>query len=265
MSRYPGAKWRPLKENATQPEIKPTQLIFHSAVSKGLSLFDFFEQDKVVVESHMYVQDDGDTEQYIDTNTQADANYKANPRAISVETWDNGDPDTVPWTPKQLRRLADIAAWAHIEHDIPIVRAPSATSPGMGGHTDYPSWSNVKGKTCPGRARVGQIPLILKMAQAIVDGRLKSPLTQGDDLVLDAATTKQLRTLLQAELRTVLGNANSEVDADRTHDSLADVERSLREVLGRLDAIESALRAGASATASSLPDEPVTPEEQPTG
>lgn len=242
MSRYPGAKWRPLKENDKQPEIVPTQLIFHSAVSKGESLFDFFNRELVVVESHLYVQEDGDAEQYIDSNVQADANYRANPRALSVESWDDGDPDTVLWTPKQMRRLADIAAWAHLEHDIPLVRAPAWNLPGMGGHTDYKKWSNVSGKTCPGLARRGQVDTIIAMGQAVVDGKLKSLISplQGD-IMLDAATAGQIKKIVQAEIRTALGNSNSDTDADKTHDSIADIRRDLRVVEDKLDAIVEAL------------------------
>jgi hypothetical protein len=233
-----------LRENNTQPQIVPTQLIFHSAVSKGESLFDFFNHELVVLESHLYVQEDGDAEQYIDSNVQADANYKANPRALSVESWDDGDPDTVPWTPKQMRRLADIAAWAHLEHDIPLVRAPAWNLPGMGGHTDYKKWSNVSGKTCPGLARRGQVDTIIAMGQAIVDGKLKSLISplQGD-IMLDAATAGQIKKIVQAEIRTVLGNPNDDKDADNTHDSIADIRRDLRAVGKQLDGIVKALAA----------------------
>lgn len=228
MSRYPGAKWRPLTENETQRHITATQLIFHSAVSKGKSLFDFFEQKDVVVESHFYVEDDGNVEQYMDTNVQADANYKANPRAISVETWDNGDPDHVPWNSAQLYRLAEIAAWAHLEHDIPLVRAPSPTSPGMGGHTDYPEWTNVPGKTCPGLARRGQVKTIIAMAQAMVDNHVPiPPKPEEREFGVDK---NEFVTTLRAELRTILGNANSDTDKDPTHDSLADIRRDLADV-----------------------------------
>lgn len=228
MSRYPGATWRPLTENEKQHHISPTQLIFHSAVSKGDSLFGFFEQEKVVVESHMYVQDDGDVEQYMDTNVQADANYKANPRAISVETWDNGDPDHVPWNSAQLYRLAEIAAWAHLEHSIPLVRCPTPTSPGVGGHTDYPEWTNVPGKTCPGLARRGQVKTIIALAQAMVDGYIPIP-PKPEEKVFDM-DEKRFVELLQENLRTVLGNANNDKDSDKTHDSIADVRRDIREL-----------------------------------
>lgn len=260
MSRYPGATWRPLTENYAQHKIKPTQLIFHSAVSKGDSLFDFFERKDVVVESHMYVQDDGDVEQYMDTNVQADANYKANPRAIAVETWDNGEPDYVPWNSAQLYRLAEIAAWAHLEHDIPLVRAPSPTSPGMGGHTDYPEWTNVPGKTCPGIARKVQVNTIIAMAQVMVSGKIPTPPTPKiGELIMDQATALQVRKIFQEELHTVLGNANSEVDKDKTHDSIADIRRDLREMVGHLNTLADAVKKLSDGPGAQPAAEPETP------
>lgn len=172
MSRYPGATFRPLAENSTEPLITPTQLILHSAVTKADSLWGYFQRKDIELESHLYVQHDGDCEQYIDTGRQADANYKANVRAISVETWDNGDPDHLPWNEAQLLRLVDIAVWAHRTHSIPLRLAPSWDAPGIGGHTLYPTmWTNVKGKTCPGQARKPQIAVILSRAKARVSGQ----------------------------------------------------------------------------------------------
>lgn len=260
MSRYPGATWRPLTENATQRKIKPTQLIFHSAVSKGDSLFGYFQQKGVVVESHLYVQDDGDVEQYMDSHVQADANYKANPRAISVETWDNGDPDHVPWNSAQLYRLAEIAAWAHLEDDIPLVRAPSPTSPGMGGHTDYPEWSNVKGKTCPGLARRGQVKTILAMAKAMVDGHVPIP-PKPEEREFGVDKT-EFRKVLQEELRTILGNANEEKDKDETHYALGDVQRDLEDLKTRVTDLADQFANSQNAKPADLPDaEPVDPEK----
>lgn len=271
MSRYPGATWRPLVENATQRKIKPTQLIFHSAVSKGDSLFGYFSQKNVIVESHLYVQDDGDVEQYMDSHVQADANYKANPRAISVETWDNGDPDHVPWNSAQLYRLAEIAAWAHLDDDIPLVRAPSPTSPGMGGHTDYEEWSNVKGKTCPGLARKRQVKTILAMAQAMVDGHIPIPPKPEDrgELIVNTADEAKVRQIFQEELRTVLGNPNSDTDKDKTHYALGDVERDMNDVkeqvgelMTRVTDLADQFANSQNAKAADLPDpEPVDPEK----
>ena len=170
MTQIKGAEWRPLKENKTEQLITATQLIYHSGVTKSDSLWGYFQRDDVVVESHLYVDHLGSIEQYIDLDRQADANYKANIRAISVETWDNGDPDHVPWNDAQMRALVDITVQVHRLKHVPILLAPAWDKPGMGGHTRFPEWSNVRGKTCPGLARRSQVAVILNRAKAIVVG-----------------------------------------------------------------------------------------------
>lgn len=57
-----------------------------------------------------------------------------------------------------------------------------------------------------------------------------APVDDAEEFVVDAETAKQITAIVQKELRTALGNANSETDADPTHDSLADVRRDLREI-----------------------------------
>lgn len=170
MTRIKGAEWRPIKENSTEPPITATQLIFHSAVTKADSLWGYFQRNDVMVESHLYVDERGTIEQYIDLDRQADANYQANVRAISVETWDNRDPNHIPWNDAQMKALVDIALQVHRLKRVPLIMAPAWDKPGMGGHTRFPQWSNVRGKTCPGLARRAQVAVILNRAKAIDEG-----------------------------------------------------------------------------------------------
>lgn len=182
MARMPGAAWMPLPENATAPHITATQVILHSAVGSG-SLYRFF-RDSSNLESHFWVDESGRIEQYVDTGRRADANLDANARAISVETADNGHPDTFPWTPAQLDSLARIIAWAHAEHGIPIRRCPAWDKPGVGYHTMWgaPSHWTPVAKTCPGKIRIGQFPHVLDLAQ-----ETDMPLTDADAAKLWAA------------------------------------------------------------------------------
>lgn len=179
MARYPKATWRPLPEQTgsnpavpREPLITPTQGIFHSAVGAG-SLFGYFERTGVVVESHLWNGLDGAVEQYVDTERQADANYLANARAVSVETADRGDPDEQPWTPEQMASNVDIVVWLHDVHRIPIRRCPTWDAPGFGYHTMFGApgpWTPVN-KSCPGRARIAQFDAILDRAALIVRQR----------------------------------------------------------------------------------------------
>lgn len=152
---YPGAVRRPLPEDAAQASIRPRQFIAHSAVGAG-SLFGYFVRSSVALESHLWVSKAvlSRVEQYVRATRRADANYLSNPWAISVETADNGDPDTDPWDAFQIEQLARLAVWAHREHGIPLELAPRWDAPGMGWHSMFPGrWTNVRGKTCAGQVR----------------------------------------------------------------------------------------------------------------
>ena len=165
MARCPFASWTPLPENWSQPRIAPTQIILHSAVSKASSLYDYFSKPGVVLESHFYIDQDGRIEQMLDTEVRADANYWANPRAVSIETWDNGDPDRIVWNPAQLAALVRLVRWLSDTHSIPLRSCPAWDAPGVGYHSQFPQWSPVV-KTCPGLARRPQVPQIIAAAAA---------------------------------------------------------------------------------------------------
>ncbi len=172
MARYPDALWLPIPENDTQGRSRKTQVILHSAVGPK-SLYRYWQREGVNVESTLWVALDGDSEQYLDSEVHADANRTANARAISVETADDGNPDQFGWTPPQIETLANICAWAHDVHGIPLARCASHDAPGIGFHTMWgaPSpWTPVA-KTCPGKARIPQFPDVLARAREIVRAR----------------------------------------------------------------------------------------------
>lgn len=169
--RYPNAVWRPLPENSTQRKITATQVIVHTAVDSpaASSLFPFFSRGDVGAESHFFVKRNGVVEQYMDTGVMANANRTADVRAISIETEDDGNPEGLPWTDSQLRALTDLIAWCCDTHRIPRSLCPAHDRPGLGWHSmfgfkdpiaqtgplDNP-WSSFRGKTCPGKTRIGQ-------------------------------------------------------------------------------------------------------------
>jgi LAGLIDADG-like domain len=86
----------------------------------------------------------------MDTGRRADANWQANDKAISIETEDDGDPNTQPWTTAQLQSLI----WLHnkLVSVHPTIRRREATDcdgPGLGYHCKLgaPScWTPVAGK-----------------------------------------------------------------------------------------------------------------------
>ena len=172
MARCPFARWRPLPENGSQPRIKPTQAILHSAVDSPrplTSLYGFFSRTDVTVESHFHILNDGTIEQYMDTTVRADANRDANARAVSIETEDDGDPDNTPWTTAQINSIIRLLHWLRDTHGIPLTTCPAWDKPGLGWHSMWgaPSrWTPARGKTCPGRIRIRQIHDVILPALA---------------------------------------------------------------------------------------------------
>jgi len=162
MARMEEAAWRPLPENSTQTKINPTQIILHTAVDAPgpTDLPRYFARSDVAVESHFWVTMDGSITQMMDTNVRADANRRANYRAISIETEDEGNPVGVPWSKAQIDSIVKIILWAHEAHNIPLELCSAWDTPGIGWHAMWgaPSnWTPAAGKTCPGPTRIAQI------------------------------------------------------------------------------------------------------------
>ena len=89
-------------------------------------------------------------------------------------------------------------------------------------------------------------------------GRPTPPSTTSGVLIVNDNDRREIRTILQQELRTILGNANADVDADPTHYALADVQRDLN---GLKVIVEDLANLVANAVPLEQPvPEPVAPE-----
>lgn len=148
-------------ESDAQPAIKPTQGIVHSLAApwSGPRTADYWREPGVNVESHAYVEYDGDIFQFIGTETRADANMHANRRsdgtgAISMETASNIK-HTDAWTDAQIESIIRWNLWLHEKHKIPLRMCRTWDDSGFGYHRMFPQWS-VSGTDCPGDARVSQ-------------------------------------------------------------------------------------------------------------
>lgn len=233
LSRAPhGGRVRLLPDNASSPRIIPRLFIAHSIVGSLEGAYRMF-RDTSNLESTFGVGLDGHVEQWMDTEREADANYRANPFAISVETEDRGDPDTQPWTPEQLDALAWLARECNRIHPaIPLRRADRWDGSGIGYHTMWgaPSpWTPVA-KTCPGRARIRQFNDVLLPR-----------LTSGGQGGLSVTEAEQIREdirLLRQDL-TVFGTHGLE----QTVEDFASRQREALAKLGDLDTRLAALEA----------------------
>jgi hypothetical protein len=183
-----GGSQRHLPEWQSQPRMTPTTIIDHSIVGSAEGAWLMF-RDGSVLESHFIVHKDGLIWQLMDTGRQADANLHANDFAISIETEDDGDPDTQPWTRAQMESLA----WLHnklarVHPSIPRRLCPSEAGGGLGYHTLFgaPSaWTPVA-KSCPGAVRKRQWREVL--LPAFISGTAPSPPPppplRGDDMFI---------------------------------------------------------------------------------
>lgn len=155
MAICPFAVNKLLPENASQPKITPRIAIAHSAAGRG-SLYSFFKNSSNL-ESHFWISEEGVIEQYIDTNTRADANLNANRFAISIET-ESSPSATERWTEKQAAALVRLLDWICTTHNIPRALTKTWDGSGLGWHIQFGApgpWTPVS-KSCPGPARIEQ-------------------------------------------------------------------------------------------------------------
>lgn len=159
----PFATDKRLPEWRTEPRITPRVIILHSIVG-SLAGADTHFRHHTSIEAHMGVGLDGEVWQWQNTNRQADANFLANDFAISIETADNGNPDSFPWTDAQVAKIIQIINFLLGKY--PSIKRQKVTSwdgSGIGYHVQFGApgkWTPVA-KTCPGRVRIKQLEEII--------------------------------------------------------------------------------------------------------
>jgi hypothetical protein len=156
---------RLLPESATQPRIRPRVVILHSAAGRG-SLYRFFLNSSNL-ESHFWVSSTGEVEQYMDTEVRADANLKANGFAVSIET-ESSPAATEPWPSPQYEALVRLVRWICDTHGIPKAKVTKWDGTGIGWHIQFGApgpWTPVS-KSCPGPARIRQMPALISAVGA---------------------------------------------------------------------------------------------------
>lgn len=204
MAWYPGAqRLELLPEAREQATIRATQLIAHSIIAPWTARRTYeYWRDSTNLESHLGIGY-GDIAQYMPTDRQADANYRANRRpdgtgAISVETASNLQ-GTDPWTPYQVEELIKLGVWAHQVHGIPLRICRSADDPGFGYHSLHATWSP-SGTACPGPARIRQFREVVFPG---IVARATAPSPEEDDMPDDATLRKMIREETAAAVKSV--------------------------------------------------------------
>jgi hypothetical protein len=149
-------------EQSKASYLTKTQIILHSAVVAYPDAMRGWKGQGWKKYSTFFVLLTGEIVQLVDSQFKAVANASANSSAISVETEDQGMPDTVPWNDKQVESLAKLIQWACKNHSIPLKPCPGVNDPGIGFHTmwgdspRYNTWLGETPKTCPGLIRIPQ-------------------------------------------------------------------------------------------------------------
>lgn len=173
---YPHAVWAPIPEAVRQPSIDVTTVIYHSMAGPNLTSLEalraYIARDDVEIEPTFVGPDfAGRIFQVVHWDQRADCNYRANPFAVSCETQDRGSATlpTTPWSAAQIEQLAGIAAFAFLRDGVPLRLPPRWDAGGVGFHSQHAEWSKYTGKTCPGAARIAQMPAVLARAIEIVN------------------------------------------------------------------------------------------------
>jgi hypothetical protein len=186
-----GGHWRPLPDSGREPAITMRTVIHHSIVGSAEGAWQYFA-GSTAIESTFIVKKNGYFWQIMSLGEQADANFRANAFAGSIETEDNGHPDTDPWTPAQI----DTLVWLSLEMRrlrprIARRKCRTWTDAGIGYHSLFPNqWTNVPGKTCPGAIRKRQ------WSSTLLPRFLTGSVEEDDDMTREQA--RQLEAVYKA-------------------------------------------------------------------
>lgn len=161
--------------------------------------------------AHFSVHMDGDIDQSRDTRYRSAANLEGNHRIIAIENEDENRKPIQPLTAAQVESNAQILAWAHETHGVPLQLAPNSkpTSRGLAYHRQGidgnfgtykyggrvvggEHWSTSFGKTCPTDPRIDQKGAILARAKQLVEGNDDMPLSDADKTWILAAVRGEI-------------------------------------------------------------------------
>lgn len=175
MAIYPQAIQRLIPPGSNDPIIKPRLIILHVDGGNAYDLHDYFAHRSGGVESHFHIASDGTVFQYRDTVFQADANYRANDFAISIETQGTAAGE---WSLEQLHSIKTLLWWLSEIHGIPLEKAKAWDGTGVGYHIQFgaPGYWTPVAKSCPGIKRIRQfenviVPWMLTVTKRVSRGR----------------------------------------------------------------------------------------------
>jgi hypothetical protein len=199
----PWADLQLIKPGANDPRVDLRTGILHVDGGNAYNLRDWFDGPSGGIESHLHIPKNAHTFQYRDLNFEADANWKANPFAMSVETQGYASGE---WTDDQLAEIKRIMLWSEPNLGIPLRKPTHWRDSGWGYHTMFPEWYP-KAKSCPGKERIEQYHDLLVPWMALAR---ENPKMAIEDLILNAVERcrlaenrleEQIKLLLTPEQR----------------------------------------------------------------
>lgn len=239
MSRMPEANWE--GEHGSKPMDAYDIVCIHTIVGYAPA-----------AAAHFSTTGDGRLIQSRDTRYRSAANLDGNPRIIAIENADHG-PEFPKWsgsdvpalTDAQIDRCAEVLAWAHLEHGIPLQLCPDSRpgSRGLAYHRQGIDgnfegylfagrrhggevWTEHRGKVCPGDRRIAQLPLILARAQDIIEG---------DDM---ADYAQQLDKIEETQRKILVeGRATRKVVTMLVRKNIANLDTAEKAILDELEKI----------------------------
>lgn len=186
--------WKPVTFSGVTPRTRPEPV--HAAVlhTNGFagpaSLYAAYASRAAsgsTEVAHIQIALDGTAEQYADTKLILGLSWDANDFSVGIESQDGGVP-APPWTQAQLDKIDAILR----ELGVPARGLPeNGSGGGVGYHSKFASW-NQSGHTCPGPARVAQVPGIIARL-AGTDQEDDDMATTDDDYEQRAFTWGQLQ------------------------------------------------------------------------
>ncbi|MFF3671675.1 peptidoglycan recognition protein family protein [Microtetraspora malaysiensis] len=161
------AEWRPISINYTAGGMSTIYGVTLHIMAGTLTGTDsWFRNPRAQASSHFGTGRQGALLQWVDTRDKAWAQAGGNPNWISIENEGNGG-DTL--TDTQLDRCAEVLAWAHKTHGVPLQIATSPSGRGLGHHAmGGQAWGGHL--ACPGSRVIAQKREIINRAKRLVVG-----------------------------------------------------------------------------------------------
>jgi hypothetical protein len=184
----PGALWQPIDVGDRARRRKGRAVVGHIAVSNSANLRPGGTPASRSADWHAYLPKAGGIVQYIDLDRTSWATRDGNGSVVAWESQGGvGEDVHGPWTDGQLEAAAVILAYLNETEGTPLEVMPDSrpASKGMGVHrlgvdpwrvAGGELWSSARGKTCPGNARVLQVPTIVDRARQLRGGSPAAPM-----------------------------------------------------------------------------------------